>query len=108
MSSSPKHHPSDQIIPGNALSVDPEKPFHALNKFGTNFLNKFEASQCNAKILQNITYPSTLIVLDFLWHAFVFYDECSSPPGQTSCLFLALADLISTYARTNALSFQSN
>lgn len=49
----------DHVIPGNALSVDPEKPFHALNKFGTNFLNKFEASQCSASILKNVTLVDT-------------------------------------------------
>jgi len=30
-----------------------------LNKFGANFLNKFEASQCDSKILQNITLIDT-------------------------------------------------
>jgi len=53
------HGDNDQIIPGNAVSVDPEKPFHALNAFGTNFLNKFEASQCNSQILRNITLIDT-------------------------------------------------
>jgi len=57
------HGNEDQIIPGNALSVDPEAPFGQLNKFGANFLNRFEASQCNAQILQNITLIDTPGVL---------------------------------------------
>ena len=34
----------ERVIPGNALAVDDEKPFYALNKFGNAFLSKFEAS----------------------------------------------------------------
>jgi predicted GTPase len=49
----------DRIIPGNALSVDDTKPFHALNRFGTGFLSKFEAAQCNAPILDQITFIDT-------------------------------------------------
>jgi len=53
----------DQIIPGNALSVDPEKPFHALNKFGGGFLSKFQASITNSEILKNIIIVDTPGVL---------------------------------------------
>lgn len=53
----------DQVIPGNALSVDPDAPFGQLNKYGSNFLQRFEASQCNAPILQNITLIDTPGVL---------------------------------------------
>lgn len=49
----------DRIIPGNALSVDDTKPFHALNRFGTGFLSKFEAAQCTAPILDQITFIDT-------------------------------------------------
>jgi len=49
----------DQVIPGNALSVDAEKPFHALNQFGNGFLTKFEGSLCDADILQRITFVDT-------------------------------------------------
>eukprot|EP01124_Arcella_intermedia_P019482 TRINITY_DN267_c0_g1_i1.p1 TRINITY_DN267_c0_g1~~TRINITY_DN267_c0_g1_i1.p1 ORF type:complete len:512 (-),score=109.11 TRINITY_DN267_c0_g1_i1:36-1487(-) len=49
----------DQIIPGNALSVDIEKPFHGLNAFGNGFLTKFEGSLCNAEILERITFVDT-------------------------------------------------
>eukprot|EP01127_Copromyxa_protea_P007421 TRINITY_DN1731_c0_g1_i3.p1 TRINITY_DN1731_c0_g1~~TRINITY_DN1731_c0_g1_i3.p1 ORF type:complete len:507 (-),score=129.14 TRINITY_DN1731_c0_g1_i3:43-1563(-) len=53
----------DQIIPGNALSVDTERPFGGLNKYGSSFLTKFEASICNAPILKNITIVDTPGVL---------------------------------------------
>lgn len=35
----------DQIVPGNALSVDEDQPFHGTNQFGSSFLSKFEASK---------------------------------------------------------------
>lgn len=66
---------ADQIIPGNALSVDEDQPFHGTNQFGSSFLSKFEASkvvkffflysslQCNAPILKNITLIDTPGVL---------------------------------------------
>jgi len=49
----------DKIIPGNALSVDVEKPFHGLNTFGNGFLTKFEGSLCDADILERITFVDT-------------------------------------------------
>eukprot|EP01125_Pyxidicula_operculata_P001059 TRINITY_DN1093_c2_g2_i1.p1 TRINITY_DN1093_c2_g2~~TRINITY_DN1093_c2_g2_i1.p1 ORF type:complete len:510 (+),score=122.22 TRINITY_DN1093_c2_g2_i1:294-1823(+) len=53
------HGSEDQIVPGNAVSVDAEKPFHGLNEFGTGFLSKFEASMVNVPILNNITLVDT-------------------------------------------------
>jgi hypothetical protein len=50
------HGSSERIIPGNALASDASKPFTALNKFGMAFLNKFEASQCDSKILEKLTF----------------------------------------------------
>jgi hypothetical protein len=44
--------PDDRIIPGNALAVDEDMPFSSLTKFGTEFLNKFQASMCNASVLR--------------------------------------------------------
>ncbi len=49
----------ERVIPGNALSVDDTKPFHALNRFGTAFLSKFEAAQCSAPILKHVTFIDT-------------------------------------------------
>jgi len=53
------HDKEDKIIPGNALSVDIERPFHGLNAFGNGFLTKFEGSLCNADILERITFVDT-------------------------------------------------
>lgn len=53
----------EQVVPGNALSVDPDAPFGQLNRFGSNFLSRFEASQCPAPILKNITLIDTPGVL---------------------------------------------
>jgi hypothetical protein len=49
----------DKSIPGNALSVDVERPFHGLNAFGNGFLTKFEGSLCNAELLERITFIDT-------------------------------------------------
>jgi len=35
----------DQVIPGNALAVQTNRPFKALEKFGSAFLSKFEAAE---------------------------------------------------------------
>lgn len=55
--------PDDRIIPGNALAVDEDMPFSSLTKFGTEFLNKFQASMCNASVLQKIFFVDTPGVL---------------------------------------------
>eukprot|EP01130_Rhizamoeba_saxonica_P002915 TRINITY_DN1283_c0_g3_i1.p1 TRINITY_DN1283_c0_g3~~TRINITY_DN1283_c0_g3_i1.p1 ORF type:complete len:514 (-),score=123.05 TRINITY_DN1283_c0_g3_i1:31-1572(-) len=57
------HGKDERVIPGNALSVDSDKPFHALNKYGTGFLSKFEASVVNSKILENCIIVDTPGVL---------------------------------------------
>ena len=43
--------PEDRVIPGNALAVDQDMPFSSLTKFGTSFLEKFQASLCNSSVL---------------------------------------------------------
>jgi len=53
------HDKEDKVIPGNALSVDSDRPFHGLNAFGNGFLTKFEGSLCNADILEKITFIDT-------------------------------------------------
>lgn len=57
------HADEDRVIPGNALSVDPDKPFQAVNKFGSGFLSKFEASCLSSDILRKVTLVDTPGVL---------------------------------------------
>lgn len=53
----------DRVTPGNALAANSETPFQPLSMFGTQFLNKLEASQLNAPILQRLTLVDTPGVL---------------------------------------------
>jgi GTPase SAR1 family protein len=53
----------DRIIPGNALSMDADKPFNALNRFGNGFLSKFEAAESTSPLLQKLTLIDTPGVL---------------------------------------------
>jgi len=49
------HGIRDRTIPGHAAAVDRSKPFQSLETFGSDFLNRFEVSECNAPILEHIT-----------------------------------------------------
>lgn len=51
------------VTPGNALSVQADKPFTALGRFGMDFLNKFQGSHCPAPILEDLTFIDTPGVL---------------------------------------------
>ncbi len=53
------HNEVDGVIPGNALVVDPQKPFRPLSKFGNAFLNRFQCSQLNNRVLQSISIVDT-------------------------------------------------
>ncbi|XP_028319750.1 EH domain-containing protein 2-like [Gouania willdenowi] len=47
------------IIPGNALTMDPKKPFRNLDHFGNSFLNRFQCVQMPNPILENINIIDT-------------------------------------------------
>ncbi|KAE8295456.1 EH domain-containing protein 2 [Larimichthys crocea] len=47
------------IIPGNALTVDPKKPFRNLDPFGNAFLNRFQCVQMPNKVLESISIIDT-------------------------------------------------
>jgi GTPase SAR1 family protein len=57
------HGQDDRITPGNTLAVQPDKPYGGLSNFGSGFLSKFQASQCCAKLLEEITIVDTPGVL---------------------------------------------
>ncbi|KAG9282068.1 EH domain-containing protein 2-like [Astyanax mexicanus] len=47
------------IIPGNALVVDPNKPFRKLNPFGNAFLNRFQCVHFSNQVLESISIIDT-------------------------------------------------
>ena len=53
------HGPHDQSIPGNALAVDPNRQFRALQQFGNAFLSRFEGSCLPSGVLESITLIDT-------------------------------------------------
>ncbi|XP_038641983.1 EH domain-containing protein 2-like [Scyliorhinus canicula] len=53
------HGEVESVIPGNALMVDPNKPFRKLNPFGNSFLNRLTCAQLPNKVLQSISIIDT-------------------------------------------------
>ncbi|XP_030009039.1 EH domain-containing protein 2-like [Sphaeramia orbicularis] len=51
--------PVEGIIPGNALTVDPKKPFRNLDPFGNAFLNRFQCVQMPNQVLESISIIDT-------------------------------------------------
>ncbi|KAL6463471.1 hypothetical protein MHYP_G00278620 [Metynnis hypsauchen] len=47
------------VIPGNALVVDPNKPFRKLNPFGNTFLNRFRCVHFPSQVLESISIIDT-------------------------------------------------
>jgi GTPase SAR1 family protein len=53
------HGEQEGVIPGNALVVDPKKPFRPLSKFGNAFLNRFQCSLVHNTVLESISVIDT-------------------------------------------------
>mmetsp|Transcript_25213 Transcript_25213/g.39750 ORF Transcript_25213/g.39750 Transcript_25213/m.39750 type:complete len:575 (-) Transcript_25213:303-2027(-) len=57
------HGEEERTVKGNSLTVVKELPFSGLNKFGSAFLSKFEASVTPSPLLRNLTFVDTPGVL---------------------------------------------
>ncbi|KAL7834598.1 hypothetical protein SRHO_G00288450 [Serrasalmus rhombeus] len=53
------HGDIQRVIPGNALVVDPNKPFRKLNPFGNAFLNRFQCVHFPSQVLESISIIDT-------------------------------------------------
>ena len=49
----------ENVIPGNALVVDPKRNFKPLSKFGNAFLNRLSCSQVPNDVLKQMTFIDT-------------------------------------------------
>lgn len=57
------HGPEERRTPGNTIVVQPDKPYQGLAQFGNGFLSKFEAAQCENRLLEEVTLVDTPGVL---------------------------------------------
>jgi len=53
------HSEHENVVPGNALVVDPKKNFKPLSKFGNAFLNRLQCSQMPNEVLKSISFIDT-------------------------------------------------
>ncbi|XP_029028260.1 EH domain-containing protein 2-like isoform X2 [Betta splendens] len=53
------HGEAEETTPGNALTVDPKRPFRNLDTFGNSFLNRFQCVQLPNQLLESISIIDT-------------------------------------------------
>ncbi|MCJ8748740.1 hypothetical protein PDJAM_G00168170 [Pangasius djambal] len=53
------HREVEGVIPGNALVMDPNKPFRKLNYFGNTFLNRFQCVHFPNQVLESLSIIDT-------------------------------------------------
>ncbi|KAB5522586.1 hypothetical protein PHYPO_G00161270 [Pangasianodon hypophthalmus] len=53
------HRDVEGVIPGNALVMDPNKPFRKLNYFGNTFLNRFQCVHFPNQVLESLSIIDT-------------------------------------------------
>ena len=49
----------ERRTPGNTLVVETDKPYADLAKFGTSFLNKLDCTECDSRLLDDVTLIDT-------------------------------------------------
>jgi len=57
------HGEEERTTPGHAVAIQADKPFTALNRFGSSFLSKFEVAELDSPILRKMTIVDTPGVL---------------------------------------------
>ncbi|ORX56965.1 hypothetical protein DM01DRAFT_1334522 [Hesseltinella vesiculosa] len=53
------HGDEERVMPGNAAAVNRDLPFNGLSRFGQAFLSRFQVSQTNSPVLQEMTIIDT-------------------------------------------------
>uniref|UniRef100_A0A6B2L2R4 EH domain-containing protein n=1 Tax=Arcella intermedia TaxID=1963864 RepID=A0A6B2L2R4_9EUKA len=84
----------ERIIPGNALSLDLDKPFTFASNLGNGFLTKFEASFTPSEILKTLTFIDTPGILSGEKQRLREYDfpECAKWFANNSDMIILIFD----------------
>ena len=76
---------SSSAIPGNAATSSKQRPFRALSKFGTGFLNKFCISELKCELTEQLTLIDTPGILEICqWWPGVSSEALAPPTRQSA------------------------
>eukprot|EP00127_Corallochytrium_limacisporum_P002458 Clim_evm15s128 gene=Clim_evmTU15s128 len=53
------HGSEDRVVPGSAATIQPDKPFRGLARYGASFLSRFQVSEANCPVLEDFTFIDT-------------------------------------------------